>query len=451
MIFIGLLIWGVYLYIRGYKVFSLLILCFFVTSGYYLVPEESMNLGFMSKGMDYALIQLALMLFVDSLCIKNYYKIDTFVKVGIIFFVFLIICIFWSKYKIGLEWKEIIRTCRYQFFWLLYFVLRQMKTEEIKKTLDCLYYITLFLSILYLCQQITRNNILNDGQISTARFMGIGFLRFYNHPDPLYFFIFYTLYKNPIQNIGKRIASFILILAFLAAFHRSWTGFFFLALALGYFLQQSRMTKIKIFTISLIVFIPLLFVTGNRFMQSRTYEDFQKMSAGLKNVDEEVDWEDFNGATFTYRLIHLYERMLYLSENPVDQIIGAGLIPEDSKLVDKLFDFKIGLIQEATGGVDQIDTGDISYSILFLRMGYVGTALYFMLYLYMIFFFYKNRNNRYAHIGFLFLILTLGASFFSANLLKAITYILPLMSLVITQKENQAGIPEEDQLKTLQP
>jgi hypothetical protein len=99
-----------------------------------------------------------------------------------------------------------------------------------------------------------------------------------------------------------------------------------------------------------------------------------------------------------------------------------------------MFDFKIGLIEELSGATVQLDTGDISYSILFLRLGYLGSFLYLLLFVYLMVFFYKKRDNRYAFFSFLYLILTIGVSFFSANLLDPVTFLMPLISYHIVKK-----------------
>jgi hypothetical protein len=153
------------------------------------------------------------------------------------------------------------------------------------------------------------------------------------------------------------------------------------------------------------------------------------------NVSEaEFNINDLTDATFTFRILHLLERNQYLLEHPRAMFLGAGLIPENSKLVDKMFDFKIGLVEELTGATAQVDTADISYSSLFLRLGYLGTFLYLSLFVYLMVYFYKKRNNRYAFFSFLYLVLTFGDSFFSANLLHPVTFLLPLISYHIINK-----------------
>jgi hypothetical protein len=149
----------------------------------------------------------------------------------------------------------------------------------------------------------------------------------------------------------------------------------------------------------------------------------------------EIDPDVFRKSTFTFRLALLFERNQYLLEHPKSMFIGAGLLAEDSKQVNQMFDFQIGLADIVTNQTMQLDSPDISYSSLLLRMGYLGTLLYLSLFIYLMVFFYKHKENKYGLFSFLFLVLSMGTSFFSANLLMPITYMLPLMSYTIIQKE----------------
>ena len=188
---------------------------------------------------------------------------------------------------------------------------------------------------------------------------------------------------------------------------------------------------------SIVFFLITLFV-GHQFLQSRTYRDIQNVLAG--NIDEEldIDLDELSDGTFTFRMAHLFERCQYLNERPEAMILGAGLIPEDSKKVDDLFDFRVGLLEELTDTSVQLDTGDISYSLLFIRLGYVGTFIYLLIYFYFFYFFFKNRKNVYSRISIMFLILTFGVSFFSANLVNPINYVLFLITYCIVKKENES-------------
>jgi hypothetical protein len=433
MLFIIIALAAIILYIREYKILALILLFFLLTSGFNLIPEEVFDIGFISKGSDYAFLILFGIVIIDILCIKKYLQPDDFSKYLLIFALFVLACVLYNRFAIHLEWSEIIRNTRYLFFWMAYFVFRNMERIQLERVLKYLFLVTVFLSVLFLLQQVVKENILLEKATMSMQLLGIDVIRFYNQPDMLHFFTFMAVYLNPYKGIKKHITTLLLVTALFGAFHRSLIGFFILAVAIGYILRLSRLQRIKIMTVSSILLLFVIVFVGSKFVKSKTYVDLQLVASGdFANVGGLSDIGE--GASFTFRLAHLFERNQYLWEHPVSMIFGAGLFSEESKNLDKFFDFKIGLIEELTGGIAQMNTPDISYSTLFLRFGYVGTFLNLLLFIYLMIFFYKKRENKYGLFSFLYLILTFGISFFSANLVSPVTFLLPLISYQIIQK-----------------
>ena len=446
MVFVGIALLAIFLYIRGFKIPALLLFFFFITSGFNLVPEEITKFAFISKGSDYAFLIMIGIVIIDSIYIRGYSNRDNFTSYLIIFASFLIICILYSKFVIMLGWGEILRTSRFQFFWIAYFIFRSLSKETLENLLKCLFFVSLFTASLFLLQIIIDKSILLDVGTGYARVFGIKITRFYNQPDMLFFFTCMALYYNPLKGIPKFLSMIILTAALLGAFHRSLIGCFFLTLFIGYIISLPYSKKIYTITVTTIIIVFILVFLGNKFVHSRTYMDMEAAISG--NIDAtEFDMDNLGNATFTFRILHLLERNQYILENPKTMIFGAGLIPEDSKLVNKMFDFKIGLIEELTGVTAQLETADISYSVLLIRFGYVGTFLYLALIVYLMIFFYKKRENRYGLFSFLYLVLTIGVSFFSANLLNPVTFLLPLISYHIIKKTDlESTINEKKEL-----
>ena len=435
MIFIGIVIIAIYLYLRNYKVSALLLFFFFVTSGFNLVPEEIFKFLFISKGSDYAFLLLIGIIAIDSIFNREYFKRDHFANYLIVFASFLIICILYSKFVVGLGWNDILRTIRYQFFWIAYFVFRHLKKETLEALLKCLFYVTLVTAILFLLQIIVGKSILLKGEVGYIRMFGEKIPRYYNQPDMLFFFTFMALYHNPLKGIPKYVSMIILTAALLGAFHRSLVGSFIFSLLIGYVVCQPYLKRVRIITVASVLLAFIIIFWGYKFAHSKTYLDVKAVASG-NIMDTEFDMNDLGNSTFTFRALHLLERNQYLIDHPQAMFFGAGLIPENSPLVERMFDFKIGLLAELTESTVQLDTADISYSVLLLRLGYTGTFLYLMLIVYFIVFFYKKRENRYALFSFLYLILSMGVSFFSANLLNPVTFLLPLISYHIIKKSD---------------
>jgi hypothetical protein len=445
MVFIIIVLAAIILYIREYKTPALILLIFLLTSGFNLIHDEVFDTGFISKGSDYAFFILLGIVSVDILCIKKYLAPDAFRKYLLMFAVFVVVCVLYNRFVIHLGWTEIIRTTRYLFFWLTYFVFRNMERIQLERILKCLFFVAVFLSVLFLLQQVVRKNILVETTTVNMKLWGMDVIRFYNQPDMLHFFTFMALYLNPCKGITKRITTLLLVLALCGAFHRSLIGFFIIAIAIGYILRLSRVKRIKIMTVSSALLLLVIVFAGYKFARSTTYTDLRSVAGGdFANIN--LDLSDMSGSTFTYRLAHLFERNQYLWEHPESMIFGAGLFTEDSKKIEKFFDFKIGLIEELTGNVIQTDTTDISYSFLLLSFGYVGTFLNLLLFVYLMIFFYKKRENKYGFFSFLYLILTFGVSFFSANLIHPIIFLLPLISYQIIQKTESENRLNENKI-----
>ena len=441
MIFIGIILIAILLYIRDYKISALLLFFFFITSGFNLIPEEVTKFAFISKGTDYAFLILVGIIAIDGMYNRGYFNRDNFTKYLILFASFLIICILYNKFTIKLGWGDILRTSRYQFFWIAYFVFRHQPKEKLEILLKYLFFIALFTAFLFLCQIVIGKNILVNTGEGYVRLFGFKIPRFYNQPDMLFFFTFMAIYHNPLKGILKYLSMIIFTAALLGAFHRSLIGCFLFSILIGFIIGLPYLKRIYFLTATSVLLLFIVVFWGYKFTHSDMYLDVQPVISGnITNTNFDMD-DLGSAATFTFRMLHLLERNQYILEHPKTMIFGAGLMPEDSKLVDKMFDFKIGIVEELTGATVQLETGDISYSDLLLRLGYVGTALYLLLIGYLMVFFYKKRDNRYGFFSFLYLILTIGDSFFSANLTFPITFLLPLISYLIIKKtdtENQS-------------
>ncbi|MCL1938894.1 MAG: hypothetical protein FWF52_10930 [Candidatus Azobacteroides sp.] len=440
MIFVVIVIFAIGLYIYGQKAWTWIIFFFFLTSGFNLIPEELTDIGIISKGSDFAFLILIGIIIIDVFCVKNYLKRDRFIMLLLLFGMVLGACIVWSKWIIGLTWSEIIRCCRYQFFWIAYLAFRNMEKGQLESLLKYLFNITVFISVLYLAQIIYQQTILNEVGITWANLFGIRIPRYYNQPDLIQFCTFMAVFNNPYRGMWRVATTTLLIMALLGAFHRSMQGFFLLSLLIGFILKLPHVRKIQFLSLLSIALLGGFLFAGSRLMNSRTFIDLQRISKGLyADVDVFALEDYFYESTFTFRLAVLYERNQYLWDNPKKLLLGAGLIPEDSPMANT-FNFKVGLLDDITGRAVQIDCGDISYSSMIFRLGYLGTAMYLMLLIYLSVYFYKKHNHKYGLVTFLFGIMSFGVSFFSSNLLLPATYLLPLITYCIIQKTEQ----EED-------
>jgi len=435
-IFILIAILAIGLYIWDYKVPALVIVFFFLTSGFNLFPEDLLKDSLLSKGMDYAILTIIGMVIIDSLCIKNYLKPDRLIWLILIFYTFLTLCIIYNRFVVGTSWKEIIRTVRYNILWIAYLVFRNLPKERLLFLLKNLFTVTVVCAVLYLLQIVFDGHILNEMEKHYVHLFGMRIPRFYNQPDMLLFFTFMAIYFNPYKRMLRIITTTILIMALLGAFHRSLLIAFLLAILIGYVIRLPRIKRIVILTsISIIGFIFIVF-WGYSFAKSRTIKDIALVTSGnVANIEaDDLATETLQGSTFTFRIALLLERNQYLLDHPKAMLWGAGLMTEDSKLTNIMFDFKVGLLEEALGKTAQLDTADISYSILILRYGYLGTLIILSLYIYLMIYFYKNRNNPVGLFSFAYFVVMIVVSFSSDILIKPVSFLLPLITYNILQK-----------------
>ncbi|MDR1370749.1 MAG: hypothetical protein LBJ72_11595 [Dysgonamonadaceae bacterium] len=434
IIFIFLILYAWYLYLRGKKVYALLIFYFFASWGFQIIPEETMSLmpGF-SKGQDYALILIGGCVGFDFLFVKGrYFKRDTFSVYLLLFFAFLLACVLYSRFTVGCSWSDILRVSRLYMLFVSYFVFRNMTKEELNKLLNIIYHITIIQSCIYILQVILSVEILNTMSHSVITIGDWKIMRYYNQPLALYFAAFMSIYNPPSKGLLRVFAIVVFSLSILLGFNRSSTGLFVLALFLGYILRLPKVKQINVTLIAVAIMIPVIAVVGHNFVKSRTYQDFKAVAEG-RFADANVELYIMYNSTFAYRVGHLFERIHYLDENPQARLMGPGLIAEDSPMAGQ-FNFILGL-QNTSGNIYQLETSDITYSVLLIRFGYLGTVLFVMMYFYMIYFFFKKRSNKHAFASFLFMFLTLGVSFFSSNLMISVYFIIPLLMMNLINKE----------------
>ena len=441
MVFIILVIFAIGLYIWGYKIPALFIFFFFLTSGFNLIPEEILTNWLFSKGMDYAILIIVGIIIIDTIYVKNFLKPNKLIWLILIFYAFLGLCVIYNKFVIGTGWKEIIRTLRYNILWLAYLVFRNLSKEQLLYLMKCLFLTTVVCAALFVLQIVIDEHILNETVKYYFKFYGMRIPRFYNQPDMLQIFTFMAIYFNPYKGVLKIATTAILIVALLGALHRSLFIAFILAISIGYAIRLPLAKRVAILSsISIIAFIFVVFF-GYKFANSRTVKDIALVASGnvaaLENMDIDIDIsiEELQKSTFTFRVAHLIERNQYLLEHPKAMIFGAGLMTEDSKLTESMFNFKIGLLDEAKGKIYQLDTPDISYSVLFMRYGYIGTLIVLALFIFLMSFYYKNRDNPVGLFSFVYFVGILAGSFFSYVLTLPVTFLLPLITYNIIQKD----------------
>ncbi|MDH8701711.1 hypothetical protein M2138_001060 [Dysgonomonadaceae bacterium PH5-43] len=436
MVFILLVATAIFLYVWGYKVISLVIFFFFLTNGFELIQLETFEFNFIAVGTDYALIILYAILAIETIFTKNFFKIDNLVKCMMVFGGFIAIAVIYSKFIIGASFFEILKVCRPFLFLPLHFLFRTLKLSQIEELIKYLFTITVATSTLYLMQIFTDTFIL-AGDVKTSTYiLGTKIMRYYNQPSMLYFLTFIAIFNNPYKGWFKFVSTVILVAALIGAFHRSLLSSFAVALIVSFIVTLPRLRQIQILTLAcFLVFFGSIYF-GGKFMKSKTYNDIQiVLSEDIAEMVMSGDFSFDGESTFAYRVAHLGERHLYVSQKPMYAVLGIGLFSDYSPCARSL-EFRLGLIGKITNEIEQIHSPDISYSSMLLHFGYVGSLTLLLIYAYLAVFFYKHRKTKYALASFAYLVLSFGTSFFSENLVQAMTFVLPVLAYTTIKKIN---------------
>jgi hypothetical protein len=127
---------------------------------------------------------------------------------------------------------------------------------------------------------------------------------------------------------------------------------------------------------------------------------------------------------FSFRIFQAAERLNYISQSFQYEIFGVGSITEQNFP----YIFKIGLRNES-GIVTQLDTADIAWSLLFLRLGFLGTFIYLIFYVNILFKLYKLKfSNPLVITTFVYLFINLSIiSFASSNIATGQFWLFPVL------------------------
>ena len=148
-----------------------------------------------------------------------------------------------------------------------------------------------------------------------------------------------------------------------------------------------------------------------------------------------LTWRASKDGNLSFRLAHLNERLTYVFDDIKRWPMGIGFIHEDSAAAQNL-GFKIGLINPLTARAVQVDTGDIAWSVVVMKTGFIGLGL-MLLFVLASYLAVGASNHMYVIVyrgGLLYFLIT---SFFSINFVMP-NYMIPLMlflALALLSKE----------------
>ena len=373
-----------------YRAYSLVLYIGFMLgtlNGYGLFIDDITGV----KNVDLALMYTLVIASFNKWKINRSLKRNNIFKVVMCFVVFLVASLLFSWQYYNIPLIDAFRGVRSYFLILSLFVMQYFSLADIKKALRVIFYISIITSVLFILQIPAKRPLLPyPWEYSFDEATGL--IRLYNSPELLYFFLFLSFTTNDIIPRKRAVvARCVLILCLLCTLGRTQILVGLLGLLL-LLLLNGKVGKIAQFIVLiLLISLPFYDIILQRFEGGGTTDDIARIQS--------KDYEDYHGGdgTMIYRLAWVTERYDYMENRPVaEQLMGLGMILEGDPLVYKMYNFRTGL-RDAKGNVMQLSTPDIAFGDLMVRLGFLGSFIYLSLYLCLMTYFYKKREQNHIY------------------------------------------------------
>jgi hypothetical protein len=428
MLGILLFLMGLYYLFLDFKFGFVIVFFGLITNGFQIVPISLMTVPQIGITKCYDLGLVLMVLYIISRqkqCASYFFRPEFRLIRYILYFVLIevIVSLYIYKYAPAV----VVRVLRSYLFFLSFLIFSAYDIKQLNRLMIILVWITFAQALIYDFQNVVGTQILNQGldeaaAVSDSNAMG-GLIRFYNTPV---FLVAAYAYLMIFRSQFKKSNWWLLLLTFfsvvLLSMHRSLLISFVMVTILSYLRSVDVYKRIMLFGVT----VALFFLSINLLPE--------RLSSGFSNLSElgglslrpgfvsanYVQNQDENSSM--YRAYHFIERLQYVLEKPIRVAFGIGFLTEDAPQASQL-NFIVGIEKEGQPGeVDQIDTGDITWSQLILQLGLVGTLLYlYMILFYMIYLFARSKNNDFAFAGSIFLLAQLLISFFGTELASPYT------------------------------
>lgn len=404
IISICLLLAALILYNKGKYAWPLFILIFFASDAFII------NLGEAPvKYKDYGILLLFGCCCIGFLRNSSFFSIKGLsgAKISALFLVFFVFEFLYAYLTNVDTIGNILAVSRDYLYALTYFVFRKSPVEEFKKGIRLIFKGVILACILFVTQYFTHLELTNS-YISETNMLS-GNYRMQSTP-PFIAIVLLTVLFYLRKMRGRWMLIVLLFGVFLISQNR--TPIIALFLEIGLFILFARRTKYKI---PIMIAAMVAFPSVNSLLASRSEQE-----GGTNNMEVPVltyiSQGDYQGlstqSTFMFRIALIAERADYLLSNPEKMFFGVGPMHEDT--AQKHFNFRIG-----TATVDennqyrtfQLDSIDTVWGPLLIRYGFIGLILHISIVVWMIFAFYKRRENPIMMLGFLTYVAAIAQSF----------------------------------------
>lgn len=326
---------------------------------------------------------------------------------------------------------NILAVSRDYLYALTYFVFRKSPVEELQKGIHLIFKGVILACVFFVVQYFTHFQLVNTFISETNMLKGN--YRMQSTP-PFIDFILLTALFYLRKMRGRWLVIILVFGVFMISQNR--TPILALFLEIGLFVLIARKTKYKI-PVMIAAMVAFPFV--NSLLSSRSSEE-----GGTSNLNVPVltyiSQGDFQGlasqSTFMFRIALIAERADYMLSNPEELPFGVGPMHEDT--AQKYFNFRIGTANLSSDGearICQLDSIDTVWGPLLIRYGFVGLILHVSVIIWMIFAYYKRRENPIMMLGFLTYVAAFAQSF-SAGGMFLVLGITTMMGFLIAYDKN---------------
>lgn len=419
LLFAGL----VMMYRRNYPwLFAIIIV---LSSTYLQLPlkvEMQMMIGPEHNVADTGLL-LYLIFWGNEVIRKGIYTVHPMAKAVSFFLLFLLLNGLFDILN-GVSTGDVIRYLKHWVYISIVYINIHLQWGGVKKIVKIIFWITFAVSLVLVVQYL-------------VGVTWIGYTTVYNNYGTIYTrgvkppcfavicccLAFLNIFQ--FSNKVRIITSVGFFLPILFSMKMSYFTTICLILILYYQLRQ-RINVIKLLkyiTIG-IVSLTILFSVFPVF-----YQRFQK-TVNQAGVSSSYRKEEGN---FSYRIDHFAERLDYVLQNPVRSIRGLGFVQECNFHKKP---FKLGQPNN-WGQKAMLDTGDIAWSILILRLGVVGLLFYFLMYGRCLYLLWLERDKDLISVFFSYLLISLIFMSFGNSLIAySDFFIIPLLICCIKNEDS---------------
>lgn len=372
-----------YLYNRSYANLITIIIVLATTFLQLQVSQSNTLIAIPGTNVSDFGILLYLLFFVH---IRLTYGIETgstVQKFVTIFYIFLILNGVYD-YINGTLLFDIIRYLKGWILLSIVYIAPYISTADSLRSFKQLYYITLISCVLVLVISLTGRTF---DIIRLDETRGV--------KPPPYCMIFAPLVLLVLKEMPfhKRIIHFLIFITpIITCMKMTYAITVVLIIGLYIFLQDST-SALKKFLLLGAMFVS---VTGFLYVDDAFYDRFTDMAA----QQDDIAAGESSG-NFSYRILHAQERFNYIAQDPVMLFRGFGYLQEEH-LEKPLFIFGTG------GGKGQLDTGDIAWSLFFIRLGLFGIFLWLLVFYAVVKDFWQIHYNPLGLFMFVMMIVYLG-------------------------------------------